>query len=144
MDSSLSKSQLRSLRLLGYFDEDLDYSEEQVREAVGMNADEGEIIHWEDAAAYVFYKFDKYSTEFKREVRASYIKEMVENKHMTKEEATKKADGNIAFNLFNYMRQMIISFFSSANFDSKDSYKLLEQIKQGDFNEFINLDSMTQ
>lgn len=131
---SLTKQQKRSLKLLGYFIEDENYSEEQVREAIGMKADEGKTICWEDATLFVFYYFDKFSAEFKREVRENYVQELMKEQHICKEDAERRVDATIAIHVFYYIKEFVNSKPSS-----EQVFEFLHRIKEGYFNEFINI-----
>lgn len=134
---SLTKQQKRSLKLLGYFIEDENYSEDQVREAIGMKADEGKTICWEDATLFVFYYFDKFSAEFKREVKENYVQELMKEQHICREDAIRRVDATIAIHVFYYIKE-----FVSSNHSSNEVFEFLHKIKEGYFNEFININDV--
>lgn len=133
----LSKRQINKIsKVTNCIDSNEQYTEDQLREAVGLETDY-EPITWENVCDYVFYWFNRFSLEFKREVRENYINELIKDKHLSKKEATEEVDQSIA--------EKIIMFILNGlrDFDTlEERYRILQQIKEGKFYEFINVNHL--
>lgn len=133
----LSKKQINKIsKVTNCIDSNEQYTEDQLREAVGLETDI-EPITWEDVCDYVFRWFNKFSLEFKREARENYINELIKDKQLSKKEATEEVDQSIA--------EKIIMFILDGlrDFDTlEERYKILQQIKEGKFYEFINVNHL--
>ena len=134
----LTKKQLKDIKECGFFPQDK-YTEQQIREGIGLETTSYK-VGWRNALYYVFVNFNKFSTEFKREVRENCIQEMIDTKHKSIEEATEDTDEWIANAILAYLK---------AHFDekyvplldrfSKDDFVFLQQLKEGKPLDFINV-----
>ena len=139
MKTSLTKKQIQELKEHDSFFVGLHFNEQQIREAIEMEVEvvKGEKINWNDAARYVFLSFESFSTEFKHEIRNNMIKEIIKKEKINKKDATERVDEFIADYICHYIRSELME---SDNY--KRQYKLLQRIKDGQFNEFINIQSL--
>ena len=132
----LSKEQIEHIKhKAGIYRYDT-YSEQQLREAVEMETDFSP-ISWGVVCNYVFYWCNKFSNDFKREVRENYIKELVETKQMTKEEATNKVNEMIAEDIIEFILKGL--YYGKSQ---QERFKMLQQIKKGKFFEFIKVEEL--
>lgn len=135
---SLTKEQIDEMKRYGGISTCEDFSEQDLREAVGIEDDEKTAkIMWIDVTEYVFYWFNRFSAEFKHEARNHAIDEFRALKHINREKAIKKVNELIADALVNFIA-------NSINYSPRDEdhYKLLQLIKQGKLNEFIDVDEL--
>lgn len=134
----LSKKQIKRIsKDVNYLDINEQYTEDQLREAVGLETSFNPIT-WKGVCTYVFSWFNKFSLEFKREVRENYINEVIESQHLSKKEATEQVDKYIAEQII-----LLISWRLGRRYDSpEEGYKMLQQIKEGKFYEFINVNHL--
>ena len=135
---SLTKEQIKKLKSDVSFPVREEFSEEELREAVGITKTVkglGEFtIGWSEVCNYIFYWFNKFSVDFKREAREKFIEETMRLEKMDREEATKEVNDCIACWIMSFI-------FSGLNSSSrKENYLTLQQIKEGKFYEFINID----
>ena len=132
----LSKKQIEYLQGDGHLWWHEEFTEQQLREAVEMETDK-EPLSWEEVSDYVFHWYNRFSLEFKREARANYIKELMNKEHIGEKEATQKVDEDIA-------DALAFAIYESLGLsqDVNDMYKMLQQIKEGKFYEFINIEHM--
>ena len=132
--AKLNKRQIDYLKDDGHLWWRDEYTEQQLREAANMETSK-EPIAWEEVCDYVFHWYNKFSLEFKREARTNYIKEVMNKEHPEEKEATKKVDEDIADTI-----ATTLCFALGEN--SVDNCKILQQIKEGKFYEFINIEHM--
>ena len=132
--NKLSKRQLNYLEKDGHLWWRDEYTEQQLREAVEMQTQE-DPVSWEEVCDYIFHWFNKFTVEFKREARQNFIKEVMDNEHLGEKEATRKVDEAIADTIANTI------CISLANY-STENFITLQQIKEGKFYEFINIDHL--
>ena len=127
---ALTKDQIETLRKSIYFPTNEEYTEEDLREAVGITKHIKGMkyditIGWAEVCHYIFYRFNRFSTEFKREAREHYIEEMMKYAKIEKEKATREVDECIA----SYIIEFIFNGLNTAN--RTENYLTLQQIKEG-------------
>lgn len=133
----LNKQQLKHLKRLGTLNFDTDYSEQDLRELVGLETNDKHHILWIDVVEYTFYWFNRFNNDFKREAREQAIQEYVSKHFVRKEQATKEINVLIADSIVQFI---LNNLHNSDTYE--DRYKLLQQIKEGKFYEFINVDEI--
>ena len=135
---ALTNKEIKDVKKLEALNFDVDYSEQDLRELVGLETnDKNRKIDWFDVVGYVFCWFNKFSTEFKREARENSIKEYAVNNHVSEQEARKFVDEDIADAMITFL---VRSFHFTDTLEER--YKVLQQIKEGQFKEFINVDDL--
>lgn len=134
--TKLNKRQINYLENDGHLWWHDEYTEQQLREAVEMKTYKGPLA-WEEVCNYVFHFYNKFSLEFKREARTNYIKELINKEHLEEKEATKKADEYIADTISTTIYEAL-----GLSQDEDKEFKMLQQIKEGKFYEFINIEHM--
>ena len=137
---SLTKEQITKLRRNQIFFRSEEYSESDLREAVGITKKikgMGEYsISWLQVTDYVFYWFNKFDVGFKREVKESFIKEAMKSYRTDRKEAIKIVNEYICSSIVDH----IMDHFKTE--DETKVYTILKEIKEGKFNEFIEVDDV--
>ena len=90
-----------------------------------------------DKLSYVFEHFYNFTLDFKRELKEQAILETMEKFNESREQATKEINEYIADSLLDFFSNELIhtSYYN-------ENYKLLKDIKEGTFNEFINIEEL--
>jgi polyhydroxyalkanoate synthesis regulator phasin len=136
--TGLTKKQIKKIEEYGFPPQDK-YTEQQIREGIGLKTHFYE-VGWDDAAYYVFVHFNKFSTEFKREVRENYIQELIKEGQMSIEEATENVDEWIANAILSHLKMHFDKDYRPAlDMFSKDDFVFLQQLKDGNLFDFINV-----
>ena len=135
---SLTKKQIKSIKTFNAFDPSTsEFTESMLREALGMDTRNGDKITWGKICHYVFWWFNLFSKEFKREVRENYIKERVEERHESLKEATDLVNYDIADSIVFYIINRLYYIQTD-----RPHWEVLKEIKEGEFNEFIDVEEL--
>lgn len=114
-----------------YLDPNDSYSEEDLRETVGIT-DGDIIVDWRHVVHYAFKNFTKFKQDFLREVRINAINELDKNIH-SEEKSSEIIDKEIQSHI-----QCFLSPQDGRNNlkEQKELTMIMERYKKGDFSEF--------